>query len=162
MPPVFLMLFNAILLDKGYYNVVSLHRGFFIIVLDLRLTKLVRGCRETAFNFLYKSFNRKSVSHLLFIFAGILYKKSECYDKTNSLTCYLCAYCDHCHCKHHCLFCPRKRQGMVGFLCCLLWGINDCQSDHFDFFCAKKFKKIGKEKAVPSGIFHFLDFCVFP
>ena len=27
-----------------------LHRGFFIIVLDLRLTKLVRGCRETAFN----------------------------------------------------------------------------------------------------------------
>ena len=32
---------------------VSLHRGFFIIVLDLRLTKWVRGCREIAFNFLY-------------------------------------------------------------------------------------------------------------
>jgi hypothetical protein len=30
---------------------LSLHRGFFIIVLDLRLTKLIRGCRETAFNF---------------------------------------------------------------------------------------------------------------
>jgi len=30
-----------------------LYCGFFIIVLDLRLTKLVRGCRETAFNFLY-------------------------------------------------------------------------------------------------------------
>lgn len=30
---------------------VSLHRGFFIIVLDLRLTKWVRGCREIAFNF---------------------------------------------------------------------------------------------------------------
>ncbi len=29
---------------------VSLYRGFFIIVLDLRLTKLVRGCRETSFN----------------------------------------------------------------------------------------------------------------
>ena len=32
---------------------VSLHRGFFIIVLDLRLTKWVRGCREIAFNFFY-------------------------------------------------------------------------------------------------------------
>ena len=32
------------------YNIVSLQRGFFIIVLDLRLTKLIRGCRETAFN----------------------------------------------------------------------------------------------------------------
>ena len=29
---------------------VYLYCGFFIIVLDLRLTKLVRGCRETAFN----------------------------------------------------------------------------------------------------------------
>lgn len=33
---------------------LPLHRGFFIIVLDLRLTKMVRGCRETSFNFLYQ------------------------------------------------------------------------------------------------------------
>ena len=32
---------------------VLLFCGFFIIVLDLRLTKLVRACRETGFNFLY-------------------------------------------------------------------------------------------------------------
>ena len=30
---------------------VLLYCGFFIIVLDLRLTKLVRACRETGFNF---------------------------------------------------------------------------------------------------------------
>ena len=29
---------------------LPLQRSFFIIVLDLRLTKLVKGCRETAFN----------------------------------------------------------------------------------------------------------------
>ena len=30
---------------------VSLFRGFFIIVLDLRLTKVVKGSRETSLNF---------------------------------------------------------------------------------------------------------------
>ena len=34
------------IIDKSVY----LHRGFFIIVLDLRLTKLIRACRETGFN----------------------------------------------------------------------------------------------------------------
>ena len=33
---------------------VLLYCGFFIIVLDLRLTKLVRACRETGFNFFMK------------------------------------------------------------------------------------------------------------
>jgi len=33
---------------------VSLFRGFFIIVLDLRLTKVVKGSRETSLNFFVK------------------------------------------------------------------------------------------------------------
>ena len=46
---------------------VYLHCGFFIIVLDLRLTKLVRGCRETAFNFLYTFENTKMIIRLFYL-----------------------------------------------------------------------------------------------
>ena len=51
---MFLVIFGCSTLLNTIIEVsVHLQCGFFIIVLDLRLTKLVRGCRETAFNFLY-------------------------------------------------------------------------------------------------------------
>ncbi len=51
-PIVFLTLFiNKNLPSAFEGSIFAL--GFFIIVLDLRLTTLIRGCRETAFNCLY-------------------------------------------------------------------------------------------------------------
>ena len=41
-------IFNGKSIDKCFFIQYFLQRGFFIIVLDLRLTKLIRGCRETA------------------------------------------------------------------------------------------------------------------
>ena len=53
--PSYINLFYSRNYWQLYWQSLLLHCGFFIIVLDLRLTKLIRGCRETAFNFLYQS-----------------------------------------------------------------------------------------------------------